>query len=718
MVSTSQSKPQLHHLGNASTSVVIDVASGTPVITYWGSAIAALSDKALAAVTAAQSRPLVFGAANIEAPLSLVPTHADGSLARPGVGGHRPGGRMWAPRFTLQHAANTHDTITTSAIDEIAQLQLHCTLSLEPTGALTARATLVNSGTTRYLLTNLSITLPIDSSATEVLSLGGRWAKEATLQRTPLTHGAFIAENRSGRTSHEHVPAVWAVQRETSEWAGQVWAVHLAWSGNHSVFAEVLPDGRKYAQFGELLHPGELCLEPGEKYETPVVLAAYSACGINEASWIFHRSVRANNSHSSMREPRKVSLNTWEAVYFNHDEQQLRALADIASQCGVERFILDDGWFGARRNDTAGLGDWEVSNDVYTQGLAPLISHVRSMGMQFGIWVEPEMVNIDSNVYRQHPEWLLSEPGYEPIFSRNQLVLNLAIPEAFAHVEQQLDALLSNHEIAYVKWDMNRAHVHGSGADGAAGSHHQTLAVYRLLDSLRAKHLAVEFESCASGGGRIDHAMLRRTERVWTSDCNDALERQQIQRNISMLVPIEVLGAHIGPPVAHTTGRRHTLAFRAVTAMFGHLGIEWNLLQAKPHELSALTEVIALYKRHRALIHGGNFARYEVSAVEPQPAIAHAVIANDKREALLCFVQLQTSASLIPAMWKVFGLDPQLSYAVQLVELPGGVQGSAQTLPQWCEGPITLTGQQLATVGLQPPALHPQSAVLIHLLSQ
>lgn len=718
MVSTSQPKPQLHHLGNASTSVVIDVASGTPVITYWGSAIAALSDKALAAVTAAQSRPLVFGAAGVEAPLSLVPTHADGSLARPGVGGHRPGGRMWAPRFTLQHAANTQDTITTSAIDEIAQLQLHCTLSLEPTGALTARATLVNSGTTRYLLTNLSISLPIDSSATEVLSLGGRWAKEATLQRTPLTHGAFIAENRSGRTSHEHVPAVWAVQRETSEWAGQVWAVHLAWSGNHSVFAEVLPDGRKYAQFGELLHPGELCLEPGEKYETPVVIAAYSACGINEASWIFHRSVRANNSHSSMREPRKVSLNTWEAVYFHHDEQQLRALADIASQCGVERFVLDDGWFGARRNDTAGLGDWEVSNDVYPQGLAPLISQVRSMGMQFGIWVEPEMVNIDSNMYRQHPEWLLSEPGYKPIFSRNQLVLNLAIPEAFAHVEQQLDALLSNHDIAYVKWDMNRAHVHGSGADGAAGSHHQTLAVYRLLDSLRAKHLAVEFESCASGGGRIDHAMLRRTERVWTSDCNDALERQQIQRNISMLVPIEVLGAHIGPPVAHTTGRRHTLAFRAATAMFGHLGIEWNLLQAKPHELSALTEVIALYKKHRALIHGGNFARYEVSAVEPQSAIAHAVIANDKREALLCFVQLQTSASLIPAMWKVFGLDPQLSYAVQLVELPGGVQGSAQTLPQWCDSPITLTGQQLATVGLQPPALHPQSAVLIHLLSQ
>jgi len=351
---------------------------------------------------------------------------------------------------------------------------------------------------------------------------GGRGKQRCNARH--LRYGAFIAENRSGRTSHEHIPALWAVQRDTTEWAGQVWAAHVAWSGNHSVFAEVLPDGRKYAQLGELLHPGELCLEPGEKYETPLVVAAHSERGMNEASWVLHRNVRANNKHSSMREPRKVSLNTWEAVYFNHDEQQLRALANTANECGVERFVLDDGWFGARRNDAAGLGDWVVSKDVYPQGLAPLISHVRSLGMEFGIWVEPEMVNVDSNVYRQHPEWVLSEPGYSAIFSRNQLVLNLAIPEAFAHVEQQLDALLSDHDIAYVKWDMNRAHVHGSGADGAAGSHHQTLAVYRLLDSLRAKHPTVEFESCASGGGRIDHAMLQRTERVWTSDCNDALE--------------------------------------------------------------------------------------------------------------------------------------------------------------------------------------------------
>jgi alpha-galactosidase len=708
----------LHHLGNGTVSLVVDVSSGTPVVCHWGLPLDATTATALTAAFGARIRPLVYGAADVEAPISLVPTHAEGSLARPGISGHRQGGRMWAPRFSLhQLEANEHN-IVTIARDDIAQLDLHCTISLQASGVVILQATLVNNGTMRYLLHNLTVTLPIDASSTEVLTLGGRWAREAALLRSPFTHGALISENVTGRTSHEHIPALWAVQPTTNEWNGEVWAAHLAWSGNHSVFAEVLSDGRKYLQLGELLHPGEICLEPGERYSTPEVIAVHSAFGLNDASAVFHRSVRARNNHVAFREPRKVSLNTWEAVYFNHDTQQLQALADIAASCGVERFVLDDGWFGSRRNDKAGLGDWVVSTDVYPQGLAPLIAHVRALGIQFGIWVEPEMVNTDSDVFRAHPEWVLGEPGVEPVLSRNQLVLNLANPAAFDHVRQLLHALLTDNDIGYVKWDMNRAHVHGSGDDGAAGSHAQTLATNQLLDWLREQHPLVEFESCASGGGRIDHAILQRTERVWASDTNDALERQNIQRNLSMLVPIEVLGAHIGSPVAHTTGRRHSLSFRGVTAMFGHLGIEWNLLQAKPRELVSLTEIVSLYKRHRALIHGGNFVRYDVCPTGTNSVIAHGVIAQDKSEALLCYAQLQTAPSLTPAPWKIHGLEASRNYVVQLVALPDGVQGSARTLPPWCAAPTTLSGQQLATVGLQPPALHPESAVLIHVVSQ
>ena len=213
--------------------------------------------------------------------------------------------------------------------------------------------------------------------------------------------------------------------------------------------------------------------------------------------------------------------------------------------------------------------------------MAPLIERVRALGMEFGIWVEPEMVNPDSDLYRAHPDWALADPGYEPVLGRHQLVLDLAIPAAFDEILGRLDALLGDHDIAFVKWDMNRDHVQATGADGRAGTHEQTLALYRLLDELRRRHPDVEFESCSSGGARIDLGILQRTERVWTSDCNDALERQTIQRYASMLIPPEVMGAHVGPPTAHTTGRTQTLAFRAATALFGHFGIEWNLLDAR-----------------------------------------------------------------------------------------------------------------------------------------
>jgi alpha-galactosidase len=414
-----------------------------------------------------------------------------------------------------------------------------------------------------------------------------------------------------------------------------------------------------------------------------------------------------------------VLLNTWEAVYFDHDLDRLRSLATAAADLGVERFVLDDGWFGARRNDRAGLGDWWVSPDVYPQGLAPLIDHVRGLGMEFGIWVEPEMVNPDSDVYRAHPDWVLATPGYEPVLGRNQLVLNLAHPEAHAHVLGQLDALLADHDIAYVKWDMNRDHVQGSGADGAAGTHAQTHAVYQLLDELRARHPGVEIESCASGGGRIDHGILQRTDRVWTSDCNDALERQVIQRGASMLVPPEMMGAHIGPSRAHTTGRVQSLSFRAATALFGHLGVEWNLLDLTDQQRRALTAAIALHRCFRPLLHGGDVVRFDPVANGADAAsLAHGVYAADRREALVALAQLRTGMSLTPPMLRLPGLVADMRYRVEVLDvLDDGVQvrGAARRQPAWVAEGIELTGRQLAVHGLQPPVLDPESAVLLHL---
>jgi alpha-galactosidase len=331
--------------------------------------------------------------------------------------------------------------------------------------------------------------------------------------------------------------------------------------------------------------------------------------------------------------------------------------------------------------------------------------------MDFGIWVEPEMVNPDSDVYREHPDWVLAVDGYEPVLARNQLVLDLGRPEAFAHVLAQLDDLLRDHDIAFVKWDMNRDHIAAAGADGAAATHRQTLALYRLLDELRTRHPGVEIESCSSGGGRIDFEILARTERVWTSDCNDALERQTIQRGASMLIPPELMGCHIGPERSHTTGRRHALAFRAATAMFGHLGIEWNLLRLDETQLDELADAVALHKRFRPLLHGGDVVRFDTDDAH----VAHGVYAADRSEALVSFAALETAPSRTPPPLVMPGLDDERIYHVVPVDVPGGGRVPSRGRLAWLGDGISLDGRSLGRLGLQLPPMYPESAMLLHL---
>jgi alpha-galactosidase len=691
----------MFHLRGVDTDVVIDESTGVPTIVYWG---APLGDIDPSSIVQALARPVQPGSLDTVAPLSVLPEHGAGFQGRPGLAGNRQGGRHWSPRFELARATQLVTGVHVEAVDPIAQLRLECVITLGD--VLSVRCTLTNEGTTRYLLHALHPTLPLPAHAVELLTFDGRWTREFHPVRREWGSGVFLSENRAGRTSHEHMPLLYAGSGGFGEWHGEVWGVHLAWSGNHVLHAEAMPDGRRYVQAGELLHPGELCLEPGQSYTAPTVLGTYG-CGLTPASWGYHRHAR--HQQTRQRSPRPVLLNTWEAVYFHHDMDRLKGLASTAAALGVERFVLDDGWFGSRRDDTSGLGDWEVSAAVYPDGLTPLIEHVRGLGMEFGIWVEPEMVNPDSDLYRAHPEWALTTDGYEPVLARNQLVLDLANEGAFQHVFSQLDALLRDHDVQYVKWDMNRAHTQGSGSRGAAGSHFQTLAFYRLLDALRAAHPTVEFESCSSGGGRIDLEVLRRAERVWTSDCNDALERQTIQRGASMLIPPELMGAHIGPTRSHTTGRVHSLAFRALTAMFGHLGVEWNVLDLGDSERAQLAEAIALHQRFRYLLHSGDTVRFDpVLNGQEAASHAHGVFSRDRREALVAHVQLASGMSLLPSPLRLPGLDPAASYRIDQVPLPG-----AQAV--WQHSGIELTGTQLAHHGLQLPRLHPESGLLLHL---
>ncbi|MGA0131766.1 MAG: alpha-galactosidase [Ilumatobacteraceae bacterium] len=713
------------HLVHDGISVVVDVSGGVPEIIHWGAALDANDGETLGAMT---KRPLTHGSLDVVPPLQIVPQHSLGSLARPGVAGHRPGGRDWAPRFVSCEVTSSANALTTTSHDRVAQLSLETTLEISSSGALHVSASIVNEGDSRYLLDALTVSLPMPSHAHDIVTYSGRWSREASIHRHSLTHGAWSSENRTGRTSHEYPPTGWWCTTNAHEWAGEVWGCHLAWSGNHATWAEVLPDGRRYVQLGELLLPGEVCLQPGERYTTPVAIGVYSSSGFTPASWIMHRSIRtplgsrraddgdaASWPEVAVSPPkiRKVLLNTWEATYFDHDTEKLKALAESAAEMGIERFVLDDGWFGSRRNDRAGLGDWVVSAEVYPNGLGPLIAHVRSLGMDFGIWVEPEMANLQSMVVRDHPDWVLHAIGYEPVQARHQVVLDLTNEAAFAHVHGQLHRLLSDHDIAFVKWDMNRPLIHASSTDGAPAVRRQTRAFYRLLDQLRAEHPHVEFESCASGGGRIDHAVLSRAVRVWTSDCNDPLDRQYIQRGVGMWVPNEMLGMHVGARRSHTTGRSSRMEFRAITALFGWMGVECDPRRLDDDEREVLRDAIALHKRHRSLLHGGDAVRFDL---DDHTALAHGVFAADRREALLAYVQLTSSPWLVAPRWRIHGLEPERTYTVSHAAL-GTVGGMGRTVPEWMTTPLCCTGRELSVVGIQPPSLWPESGVLVHLRS-
>lgn len=663
---------------------------------------------------------------DVVAPISMVPMHGDGFAGRPGLQVHRRGGRHWSPRFRA--AGHSLDRVAdgllleSRATDDVSESEIVCRLHLGDDGVLTASADFHNHSDAPVMLNSFTLTLPIAGRATDLAVFAGRWARELQLQRFRWPYGAWTSENRTGRTSHEHPPYLFAMEANAGEWNGEVWGVHAAWSGNHSLYAEWMPDGRRYVQSGELFHPGEMCVYAGESLSAVDVIGVYSHAGLNGASLSFHREARRRLPFN-VRRPRPVHVNTWEAVYFEHDEERLRRLADAAASVGVERFVLDDGWFASRRHDRAGLGDWVVSAEVYPSGLGPLVDHVRALGMEFGIWVEPEMANPDSDLLRAHPEWAATTDGYEPVMGRHQLVVDLTNPEAFAHVLSALDRLLSEHEISYVKWDMNRWHVQASGAEGTASSHSQTKALYALLDELRRRHPHVEFESCASGGGRIDHEILRRTERVWTSDCNDALERQTIQRGASMILPPEVLGSHVGPARSHTTGRRATMAFRGVTAMFGHMGIEADVSAMGESERADLAHVVAIHKRFRSLIHSGDFVRFETFDLTEGAALSHGVIAPDASEAIVVYAQLTTSQAPVPPAWRIDGLDPERRYTVRMIPLTRDavpIPGTAVDQPAWLSDSLVgnhhvSTGAFLRDVGLVPPVMWPESAVLVHL---
>ena len=644
----------------------------------------------------------------------LLIEHSRGSYARPGLRGHRVDGSGWSTRFVTTRVS-TDPILVIEAVEADAALSLTTEVEALTGGALRARHTITNTGDTEYVLDGVELTVPVPDRCIELLDFTGRHERERTPQRHVLTDGLSLRETRRGRTGLE-APTLLAAGVPGFGFArGEVVAVHIACSGNSVLRAERGPSEGTTLGGGELLLPGEVRLAAGESYTMPWVVIT-SGDGLDDLAASLHTWQRSLAAHPSEQ---LVTLNVWEAVYFDHDLDRLRAIADRAARLGVERFVLDDGWFGARRHDRAGLGDWAVSPDAWPDGLGPLVDHVRGLGMEFGLWFEPEMVNPDSDVYREHPDWILQVDDRIPLSHRNQLVLDLTRDEVWTYLRDSIDAVLSAYDIGFVKWDHNRDLLEaGSNAGGgAAAAHEQNRAYFRLLDDLRSRHPSVAWESCASGGGRIDLEVIEHVQRVWTSDMTDALSRQQIQRWTGQLLAPEYLGAHISAPTSHQTGRTFSLDFRAATALFGSFGIEWDITSASDDDLDSLYEWIARYKDLRPLLHSGRVVRIDVA----DPAVlAHGVVAQDGASALFAHVQLDESASNRGVELRLPGLQRALTYDLAWAG-PVDTRAVSHTVgidPAGPTGGASVTGAALADVGLWLPRSRPETIRLIHLTAR
>jgi alpha-galactosidase len=710
-----QSRTETVHLRRGGTSVVLDTASaGLPTIVHWGEDLGELTESDLQSLVVASLPQRVSGGLDVPARLTLLPQDAFGWQGTPGLSGSRRG-QSFSPALQttevvlgLDDAGVDDAAATITAVDDIAGLALEVTLTVTESGLLTQQVTLTNSGESDYDLTSLATTFPLPATATEILDSSGRHLRERTPQRHAFTIGRHERESRTGRPGADATLLLSAGTPGFGFERGLVHAVHLAWSGNHRLSAERLVSGHQFLQASELLLPGEIRLASGESYSTPVAVASWGD-GLTQLSARVHEHVRARPRHPSR--PRPITLNTWEAVYFDLDLDRLKALADAAAAVGAERYVLDDGWFRGRRDDTAGLGDWFVDDAVWPDGLSPLIDHVTGLGLEFGLWVEPEMVNPDSDLARAHPEWILQAAGRLPVVGRQQQVLDLSHPEAAAYILERLDALVTEYPIAYLKWDHNRDLADaGNTATGAPAVHNNVVALYALLDELRSRHPHLEIESCASGGARVDLGILDHTDRIWTSDCIDPIERLTIQKYTNLLVPYELMGAHISGPQSHSTGRTLDLDLRAGVAMFGHLGIEWDISRISDDEITELAGWVAAHKTYRSLIHTGR----AVYAETADPTVdLRGVVAQDRGRALYAATQVTSSSTYPGAALQLPGLDDDRRYRVRLADPLTSVGGNGQSPLKWAEQPITLTGRALRTVGLRMPVIFPQHLILI-----
>ncbi|GKH33921.1 alpha-galactosidase [Muricomes sp. OA1] len=539
------------------------------------------------------------------------------------------------------------------------------------------------------LNTAMSSSLDLPDMDYEMVELTGAWSRERAVRNRKLEHGIQSIYSMRGCSSNNYNPFLALKRPGTDENSGEVYGFSLVYSGNFLAQAEV--DTYHVTRVLMGIHPSgfQWSLQDGESFQTPEAVMVYSDAGLNGMSQTYHELYRTRLARGVWRDRvRPILINNWEATYFNFNEEKILALANTAKQLGIELFVLDDGWFGRRDDDTSSLGDWYPDKRKLPAGVTGIAEKVKALGMDFGLWFEPEMVNEDSQLFKMHPDWVLKTPGRYISYGRNQMVLDFSKEEVVDYIYSMMEKILTEADISYIKWDMNRCMTEvfssGKNADEQGKVYHQyILGVYRLYERLVEKFPEVLFESCASGGARFDPGMLYYAPQCWTSDDTDAMERLKIQYGTSMVYPLSSMGSHVSAIPNHQLHRNVPMNSRANVAYFGTFGYELDLNELTEEERDTIKNQVQFMKKHRKLIQQGNFYRLISPFEGDGNETAWMVVSPDQTEALLGYYRVLQEVNVGYRRLRLQGLDENMLYQTECSEKNGIYYGDELLRAGW-----------------------------------
>ncbi|MCI6515049.1 MAG: alpha-galactosidase [Erysipelotrichaceae bacterium] len=516
----------------------------------------------------------------------------------------------------------------------------------------------------------MSCNVDLIDDAWEMVQLNGAWSRERHVTTMPLRPGIQSVYSMRGHSSAQFNPFLALKRKECTETQGECMGFTLLYSGSFLAGVEVDNYHVSRVQIG--IHPDcfEWTLQQGESFETPEAVYVYSEDGLNGMSQAFHTLFNRHLVRGKYRmKERPILINNWEATYFDFDEEKIVRIAETAAQAGIELFVLDDGWFGNRNDDHRGLGDWYVNLQKLPHGISGLSQRIHSLGMQFGLWIEPEMVNRDSNLYRTHPEWVMVDPDYVPCHGRNQYVLDFSRKEVVDYIFRCLDQVLDGADVNYIKWDMNRtmsevySRSHSSLQQGRV-MHEYILGVYDLYERLIQKYPDILFESCASGGGRFDAGMLYYAPQAWTSDNSDAVERLKIQYGTSYVYPPSCMGAHVSAVPNHQVFRNTPFNTRANTAFYGAFGYELDLSKLTEDELEQVRQQVTFKKKYRSVFQYGTF--YRLSSPFESNETVWMSVSQDQKTAIVGYYRVLNEVNVGYRRIRLKGLNPDEQYRISM----------------------------------------------------